>query len=103
MVSAVQDDGHNVAAFAEWLRDSRSHECDVWLGVLNSADLDLVVKHFAAIPRRGPRAVQLFVMDQEQLFFRVWMIRDGRLQQYASDRPDETDDEFWGSQRLKRV
>ena len=64
----------------------------VWLGVLNSADLDLVVKHFAAVPWRVPRAVQLFVMDQEQLLFRVWMIRDGRLQQY---RPDETDDGFW--------
>jgi hypothetical protein len=31
----------------------------------------------------------------EQLFFRVWMIRYGRLQQCAPDRPDETDDEFW--------
>ncbi|WP_222864434.1 hypothetical protein [Micromonospora sp. WP24] len=41
--------------------------------------------------------VQLFVMDQEELFFRIWMIRDGALRQYAPSSPDEEDDEFWGT------
>ncbi|MGC4815182.1 hypothetical protein ACLQ29_32115 [Micromonospora sp. DT228] len=42
-----------------------------------------------------PSAVQLLVMDQEESFFRVWMIRDGALRQYAPSSPDEEDDEFW--------
>lgn len=58
-------------------------ECDVYAGALNHADLDALVAHFGSVPWHTPDAVQLFVMDQEQSFFRVWMIRDGMAQQYA--------------------
>ncbi|SCL29000.1 hypothetical protein GA0074692_2645 [Micromonospora pallida] len=70
-------------------------ECDVYAGALNHADLDAVVEHFGSIQWRTPNAVQLFVMDQEQSFFRVWMIREGKPQQYAPASPDEEDDQFW--------
>ncbi|NJC69869.1 squamosa promoter-binding protein 15 [Planosporangium thailandense] len=70
-------------------------ECHVYAGALNHADLDAVVDRFGSVPWRKPNGVQLFLMDQEQSFFRVWMIRDGRVQQYAPISPDEEDDEFW--------
>jgi len=70
-------------------------ECQVWLGVLNHADLAAVREYFAKIPWRVPNTVQLFLMDQEESFFRVWMIRDGQLAQYAPLEPAENDDHFW--------
>jgi len=71
------------------------NECTVWLGVLNHADLSAVRRHFAEIPWCLPNAVQLFLMDQEEFYFRVWMIRDGELCQYAPLKPGENDDDFW--------
>lgn len=70
-------------------------ECTVYGGALNHANLRTLVDHFGAVEWRHPAAVQLFVMDQEQSFFRLWMIRDGRAQQYAPTSPDENDDDFW--------
>jgi hypothetical protein len=70
-------------------------ECYVYAGVLNHADLNAVVEHFGRIRWREPNAAQLFVMDQEESFFRLWMIRDGDLRQYAPTSPTENDDGFW--------
>ncbi|WP_328443839.1 hypothetical protein OG780_01560 [Streptomyces sp. NBC_00386] len=39
--------------------------------------------------------VQLFVMDQEESFFRLWMIRGGKLRQFAPLEPSEEDEAFW--------
>lgn len=76
----------------------KRHECHVWLGVLNDADQNAVRDYFATIPWCVPNAVQLFLMDQEEFFFRVWMIRDGQLRQYAPLEPDENDDCFLSPQ-----
>jgi hypothetical protein len=66
-------------------------ECRLWAGALNHADLGAVVAKFSAVPWRVPAAAQLFIQDQEQSHFRVWMIRDGRVAQYSPDPPaDET-------------
>ena len=54
-------------------------ECDVYAGALNHADLGALLERFGSTPWRVPAAVQLLVMDQEQMFFRLWMIRDGRV------------------------
>ncbi|WP_319464164.1 hypothetical protein [Micromonospora sp. RTP1Z1] len=70
-------------------------ECAVYAGALNHADLDALVEHFGSVQWHTPNAVQLFVMDQEQSFFRVWMVRKGKPQQYAPTSPDEEDDQFW--------
>ena len=67
----------------------------MFAGALNHADLDALVDRFAAMTWRHSAAVQLFVMDQEESFFRLWMFRDGRVQQYAPTSPSEDDDEFW--------
>ena len=68
-------------------------ECDVWGGALNRADLDAVVAKFAMLPWRTPAAAQLLVMDQEQSYFRLWMLRNGAPQQYAPRPP--ADDSAW--------
>ena len=68
-------------------------ECDVWGGALNHAELDAVVAKFGALPWRAPGAAQLLVMDQEQSYFRLWMLRNGAAQQYAPGPPD--DDSAW--------
>jgi len=35
-------------------------------------------------------AAQLLLQDQEQAYFRLWMIRDGRAAQYAPEPPGMT-------------
>ena len=73
----------------------KNPECEVFAGALNHGDLAAVVKHFGTLAWHNPNAVQLFAMDQEESFFRVWMIRNGALRQYPPSSPDEEDDEFW--------
>lgn len=71
-------------------------ECHVFLGVLDYADLDKVREQFAAWPWRQPNAIQLFLKDQEEFLFRVWMLRDGALYQLPlPPGPSEDDDDFW--------
>lgn len=104
MVSVHSHDCRNVEALSEWLRteaplrDGRRGgcgylteitgddtawggwkfpECDVWAGALDHADLKAVLEHIARLPWRCPNALQVFVMDQEEEYFRVWMLRDG--------------------------
>ncbi|MFJ3158843.1 squamosa promoter-binding protein 15 [Streptomyces kanasensis] len=69
-------------------------ECEVWAGALNHADLDALRQRVSEVPWCEPNLVQLLVMDQEQAFFRVWMIRGGELRQFAPSEPDEEDEGF---------
>jgi hypothetical protein len=80
---------------AEVWPGTKVRECSVWLGVLNHADLEKVRARFAAMPWQVPNAVQLMLMDQEECFFRLWMIRDGQLYQVPLPGPYEDEDEFW--------
>jgi hypothetical protein len=69
----------------------KNPECHLWGGALNHADLDAVIAKFASLPWQVPAAAQLFVMDQEQSYFRLWMLRDGQAHQYApAPPPDDT-------------
>ncbi|WP_411574180.1 squamosa promoter-binding protein 15 [Streptomyces fradiae] len=122
MVSADASDWQNVEALSDWLRGQaprryqadalgvgslrlitgpgntwgggKSPECEVWAGALNHADLDALRARFAATPWQRPNAVQLLITDQEEAFFRLWMIRHGELRQYAPLQPSEADDAF---------
>jgi len=58
-------------------------ECDVFAGALNHADLTALVARFERIRWKHPEFVQLFIMDQEQAYFRVWMFHGPKLQQIA--------------------
>jgi hypothetical protein len=124
MISVDMDDNENAEALSEWLRteaplrssperrgagylrlltsaeDSRwggwkAPECEVWAGALNHADLDAVRQRFFEMPWREPNAAQLFVMDQEEGFFRLWMIRGAELRQFAPLVPSEDDEVFY--------
>jgi hypothetical protein len=64
-------------------------ECVLWGRTRNHADLDAVVAQFGALPWRVPVAAQLLLKDQEQTYFRLWMIRDGRVTQYAPEQPED--------------
>ena len=63
----------------------KNPECHVSGGVLNHADLDAVVSRFGELSWQSPGSAQLFIKEQEQSYFRVWMIRDGRPMQYAPE------------------
>jgi hypothetical protein len=69
-------------------------ECNIWAGALNHADLDAVRARVQQTPWRQPNVVQLFLMDQEEWYFRLWMLRDGELRQYAPTAPGEQDEGF---------
>jgi hypothetical protein len=66
----------------------------VYAGTHAHAHVDAVVEQFGRIPWLVPHAAQLFLMGQEEFYFRLWMIRAGRLQQYAPMSPLEDDDGF---------
>ncbi|MBO8187901.1 squamosa promoter-binding protein 15 [Streptomyces spirodelae] len=73
----------------------KNPECEVWAGALNHADLDALKERFMETPWREPNAVQLLVMDQEESFFRLWMVRGNELRQFAPLEPNERDKGFY--------
>ncbi|MDD9375085.1 squamosa promoter-binding protein 15 [Streptomyces sp. ZAF1911] len=75
----------------------KNPECEVWAGALNHADLDALKQRVFEMQWREPNLVQLLVMDQEEGFFRIWMIRGGKLRQFAPLEPNEDDDGFYQS------
>jgi hypothetical protein len=119
MVCIGPDDHETVQAVSEWLRTSAARggkpagylleitgqdsrwggwkfpECDVWAGTLNHADLDAVLDHIRHAAWKNPHELQVLLQDQHEAFFRVWMIRDGELRQYAPAKPDERDAGFF--------
>ncbi|WP_278262272.1 squamosa promoter-binding protein 15 [Nocardia sp. AG03] len=115
MVSVAYDDIPTVRTFSESLRTElapntrrpigslteitgenhgwggyKHPECIIWAGALNGADLAAVLRRAAGLPWQIPHAVQVFVKDQYEEFFRLWMLRDGELRQYAPVSPLES-------------
>ncbi|MFJ8884207.1 squamosa promoter-binding protein 15 [Streptomyces sp. NPDC102402] len=124
MISVDMADGANVEGLSEWLRTEaprdvrpesrgvgflnlmtaprtnqwggwKQPECEVWAGVLNHADLDALRRRVFEAPWREPHLVQLMVMDQEEGFFRLWMLRGGELRQFAPLQPNEEGGGFY--------
>ncbi|MCZ1005602.1 hypothetical protein [Streptomyces lydicus] len=62
---------------------------------MHHADLDALKQRVFETPWREPNLVQLLVMDQEEGFFRLWMIRDNELRPFAPQQPNEQDDGFY--------
>lgn len=58
-------------------------ESYLWGGAMNHASIADIVKRFAQTPWSRPETAQLLIRDQEQGAFRLWMIRDGRAQQFV--------------------
>jgi len=56
-------------------------ECTLWAGALNHADLESLLDCIRSLPWRYRGALQVFLMDQEESYFRLYMFRDDRLQQ----------------------
>ncbi|MFF7591362.1 squamosa promoter-binding protein 15 [Kitasatospora purpeofusca] len=122
MISVEMDDRSTVEELSQWLRTAAPRrgfgpgavgwvgslneitgsstqwgggkypECDVYAGALNHADLDGLVAHVERIAWKQPEFVQLFVMDQEQVYFRVWMFHGAKLRQVV---PDGREEEVW--------
>jgi hypothetical protein len=98
----AQPEAHGVG-FLQPLTNRETHqwggwkhpECEVWAGALNHADLDALKQRVFDMPWREPNLVQLLVMDQEEGFFRMWMIRGGELRQFAPLQPNEEDEGFY--------
>ncbi|MCI4066173.1 squamosa promoter-binding protein 15 [Micromonospora sp. R77] len=74
----------------------KNPECQLWGGALNHADLEAVLRQVQTMPWRYPAAVQVFLMDQNQTYFRLYMFRDGAWNQYAPPPPPDADEqEAW--------
>ncbi len=48
---------------------------------MNKASVEAIADKVGSLPWNEPDLVQLFVKDQGQGYFRVWMIIDGRMTQ----------------------
>jgi len=66
-------------------------ECSVWAGVLNHADLPAILARIESMPWEAPGAVQVLLLDQEETYFRLWMIREGHMTQFSPVPPPEPD------------
>ncbi len=66
----------------------KNPECKVWAGVLNHADLRALLRKIGAMPWAEPQYLQVFLKDQEDSYFQLWMIRDGAWRQYAPPDPE---------------
>ncbi|WP_234317188.1 hypothetical protein [Streptomyces sp. NRRL WC-3744] len=62
---------------------------------MNHADLNALKRRVFETPWHDPNRVQLLVMDQEEAFFRMWMIRGNELRQFAPLQPNEEDEGFY--------
>ncbi|WP_063759682.1 GNAT family N-acetyltransferase [Kitasatospora sp. NRRL B-11411] len=67
-------------------------ECDVYAGALNHADLAALIARVEQLPWQQPGFVQLMVMDQEEVYFRVWMFHGPRLRLLT---PAGREQEYW--------
>lgn len=72
----------------------KNPECTVFTGVLNHADVDAVVRHVERMPWAFPEYLQLLIEDQEELFFRLWMFRAGRLVELTPPQ-EKVEEEVW--------
>ena len=54
-----------------WYGGSKLLEANLYVGALNHLDLDSFVKHLQSIDWKEPNHVQVIVMDQEDLDFRI--------------------------------
>lgn len=69
-------------------------ESHVWAGALNHASIPAIIDHIGTLPWTTPAAVQLLIQDQEESYFRLYMWRDGRFQQFAPVLGPEEADEY---------
>ena len=54
-------------------------ECNLLAGAYNHLDLQSMLEHIQALEWESPELVQLFVKEEEEATFCVYMFRDGRL------------------------
>ena len=64
----------------------------LWACASNHADVEAIVDNFASFPWRHANVAQLFIKDQDQDYFRVWMIVDGRATLLTPIPPAGRDD-----------
>ena len=118
LTTNLTDEGHG-EELSEWLREQaptrpgkargvgalirttswggwKHPECTVFTGVLNNADVDAVVRHVERMPWAFPEYLQLLIEDQEELFFRLWMFRAGRLVEMTPPQ-QQVEQEVWPS------
>ncbi len=56
---------------------------------MNWADVPAVLAHIASMPWQKPESVQVLVCDQEDPYFRLYMIRGGEMRQFAPAPPPD--------------
>jgi hypothetical protein len=54
-------------------------EVELWAGAYNRLDLGAMLGHLEAVDWAWPELAQIFVQEQEEATFCVYMFRDGRL------------------------
>ncbi len=58
---------------------SKAPECQLFGGAFNYLDIDDFVRRLGELEWHRPEALRLFVQDQHEDAFGVWIILDGRL------------------------
>ncbi len=77
VVAEKQTLRENTAVDADGWGGSKFPEIDLWCGAFNYLDLYDFLAWVKSLPWRYPRAVQVFVQDQEEDMVSVWEIDGG--------------------------
>jgi hypothetical protein len=62
-------------------------ECVLFAGAYNHLDIDAMLKHFGSLDWAWPELAQIFIMEQEESTFCIYMFKDGSLQRVLAYAP----------------
>lgn len=71
----------SAAADPFWICTGKRPECSVWAGAFNHLNRGALFADIESAPWLAPECVQVFMLDDDDRTFGVWMLRDGRLVQ----------------------
>jgi len=66
---------------ASWWGGTKNPECELWGGAYNHLDHSGFWNHLNRLRWSYPQSVQVFVKDQDDPRFQVWMVADGKFAQ----------------------
>lgn len=81
---AISGGEHDWSNPASWWGGTKNPECELWGGAYNHLDHAAFWNHMNGVVWAYPDGVQVFLKDQDDARFQVWMIADGAFVQIVN-------------------
>jgi hypothetical protein len=76
-IRAIAGGHHDWSKPESWWGGQKNPECELWGGAYNHFDHEAFWSHMNRLGWAYPASVQVFLKDQDDARFQVWMIADG--------------------------